>query len=573
MPSTYQGKPFAEWTLQDAKNAIGDAIADRAAFDANKAYIEDGDHWQSGDAWPIRHSDGEIDAQILAAIEPMFVSVDLVEEVVSRQVDALLDKQPAIVIAPLEPQGENGKPSEAQKKRAADMLAMLNPWWDEVDLWGKLKKAAKRTAWAGRGPLRLRYLPAAVEDMYSEQRGEGEPGQRLVQGLAFEDALALVYLSAPSPDVALLYTDEETQEKAALILLTDDQGKEYAEVWYRWRSENGTESVVRRTVGKGEEEAFPIPGGRLPLEEMRGRLLVTESVRRQQSRADFFETLLSRTAETAGFRDRFISNAEPNYAWSTTPPSDGPALVQETDERGVTWYGHSMPRILGAGMVQELQGRPVPVGDGNRQGLASIGVTIADPVDPDYVIKSCKHARATLLENCHQGHVLEADKATSGYSKRQGRADFEKHVRGYKSSAELAIMGVLTGAISAALLMTREGDEWRDFLEEYRITVTLSIDTGPLSAEEVEVEMRAAERLFKPRADVQAAIGVDDGEAADAAIQSDPIQGLDVMKKRGEAFQMWSTGANQAAGLVAAGVDPESDLGKAAARSDFPEEQ
>lgn len=569
MPSTYQGKPFAEWTLSDAKAAIEDAIPDRAAYDANKAYVEDGDHWQDGDAWPIRHADAEIDAQILAAVEPMFVSVDLVEEAVSRQVDALLDKQPAIIIAPREPAGEDGKPSDQQTEQANGMRELLNAWWDEVDFWEKIRAASARTAWATRGPLRLRYLPASIVDGQERDPESGEVRTRPVlrRDLPFEDALALVYLSAPSPDVALLYTDEETQEKAALILLTDEQGKEYAEVWHR-----EGEGVVRRIVGKGAGEAFPIPGGSLPLEEMRGRLLVTDSVRRQQARADFFETLLSRTAETAGFRDRFISNAEPNYAWSTTPPSDGPALVTETDSRGVTWYGHSMPRILGAGMVQELQGRPVPVGDGNREGLSSIGVTIADPVDPDYIIKSCKHARATLLENCHQGHVLEADKATSGYSKRQGRADFEKHVRSYRSSVELAIMGILEGAISAALLMTTEGDEWRGFLEEYRITVTLSIDTGPLSAEEMESEMRAAERLFKPRADVQAAIGVDDGESADAAILSDPIQSLAAMKLRGELVAVWQA-VNIAAALIAAGVDPESDLGKAAARSDFPEGQ
>lgn len=569
MPNDYKSRHFSEWTLDDATQAIQAAIIESVGEDAfarNRLYVERGDHWQKGATFPIRHSNPDVNAQILAAVEPMFCPVDLVEEATARQVNALLDKMPAIVISPRVPAGADGAPSVEQAARAARMREHLSAWWDHVQFWERARAAATRVAWATRGPLRWRYLPAAIVERRRITADGEEASLQLRDDLPFADALGLVFFSAPSPDVALLYTHPDTQERAAIITATDETGKQYAEIWYM-----DGRTAIRRTVRSGgASEVFPIPGGRLPLAEMTGTLLLTESVRRQQARADFFETLLSRTAETAGFRDRYIGNAEPNYVWSRTPPEDGPAVVQHTDDGGTTWYGHPMPRILGAGMVQELQGRPVPVGDGTREGLTTPSVTIADPVDPDYVVKACRHARLTLLENCHQAHVLEADKATSGYSKKQGRADFEKHVRGYVASAELAIMSALEGAIAAALLLTRDGDEWAKFLEEYRITVTLSVDTGPLSAEEVEVEMRAAERLFKPRKDVQALIGVSDAETADAAIMSDPIQGLDVQKKRGEVFAAWSA-ANLEAGILASGAD--EDLARAARRQDYAEEQ
>lgn len=571
MAASYQTKPFSEWTLSDVQAAIQAAIAagvGAAGFEANRRYVEDGDHWQEGATWPTTHPDAFIRARILASAGAIFCSVDSIGECVSRQVDALLDTEPALLFVPVEPAGKDGKPSDAQAAEAAAMLESLSGWWDRVDLWARVREAARRAAWAERGYLRHRFLPSAFRTAVRRVVEGGQEVEREVQelvgGLSFEQALERIHLSAPSPSAALVYVDPETQERASLITGVDDEDRPYAEVWYT----DGEQTARRIVGGEGEITEF-IPGARLPLGEIRGKLLVTESVRRQQARLNYCETMLSRTVESAGFRERYTSNAEPFGVWSPNLP-DGKPLDTYDDGKGRTWYLHPAPRAMGSGVLTELQGRIYTGKDGAEQ-LATPGVTVVDPVDPDYIIKAAEHSEYTILHACHQLHVLEGDKATSGYSKRQSRSDFEKHVRSYKGAVERATREVIEGVIADAALLTSESDPRRDFLKRFRVQVNLHINTGPLSADEIEAESMLAERLLKPRADVQAAVGVEDGAAADAAILADPIQRLALRTKQGEVLAAWGAATNLPAALEAAGVD--GALAASATRRDFPAEQ
>jgi hypothetical protein len=567
MAASYQTKPFSAWTLSDVQAAIQDAIAagvGQAGFEANRRYVEDGDHWQEGATWPTTHPDAFIRARILASAAAIFCSVDSIGECVSRQVDALLDTEPALLFVPVKPAGQDGKPSDAQAAEAAAMLEALSGWWDRVDLWARVREAARCAAWAERGYLRHRFLPSAFRTAVRAVEGEEREVQELVGGLSFEDALERIHLSAPSPAAALVYVDPETQERASLITGVDEQDRPYAEVWYI----DGAETVRRIVGGMGDVEER-IPGARLPLGEIRGKLLVTESVRRQQGRLNYCETMLSRTVESAGFRERYTSNAEPFGVWSPNLP-DGKPLDTYVDGSGKTWYLHPAPRAMGSGVLTELQGR-IYTGKEGAETLATPEVTIVDPVDPDYIIKAAEHAEYTILHSCHQLHVLEGDKATSGYSKRQSRSDFEKHVRSYKGATERATRDTVEGAISDAALLTADGDPRRTFLERFRVQVNLHINTGPLAADEIEAESMLADKLLKPRADVQAAVGVEDGAAADAAILADPIQRLSLRAKQGEVLTSWGAATNLPAALEAAGV--EAPLAESATRRDFPAEQ
>lgn len=567
---TYLTRSFAEWTRDDALAAIGaqidadlgsDSVEGETAYEANRRYVEDGDHWQEGDTWPMTHADPAVRTSILATAEPIFCSVDAVEKCVGRQVSGLLGTEPSILIAPVKPGGADGKPSDAQVSEMAAMREALAGWWDGVQLWERLREAARRASWSRRGPLRLRFLPDAIREPDKE-------GVTALRGdMDFAAALQLVYLSAPLPDAALLYTDERTQKTASIITYEDEEGNQVAEVWYQ-----EGENTIRRILGDGEpDEHPPLRGARLPVAEIRGPLLVTDSVRRQQGRRDYFETILTRVVEAAGFRERYSTNTVPMGVWSTSAPTDGIYLDVREDDNGGKQYLLPVPRLLGNGVFSELQGREL-VDENGRRTLANPSVVVIEPVDPEFAIKGASHAQLTILESCDQLHILDGDKAVSGYSKRQSRFNFSQRLGAYKGSAESAIVAILTGAIANAALMTRPGDPLRKFLDDYRISVTLKIDTGPLSAEEEEELMQQAERLFRSRSSVQALLSVEDAEAENAAILSDPIQALDVMRKRGEVLTAWSAASNLEAALDAAGV--EGPLRQTAARTDFtPPEQ
>ena len=76
------------------------------------------------------------------------------------------------------------------------------------------------------------------------------------------------------------------------------------------------------------------------LAELRAPVLITDPVRRQQARLNFFESTLVRVVETAGFAERYTLNAAPQGMWLKTPPTTAPALDTQVDANNVTWYLH-----------------------------------------------------------------------------------------------------------------------------------------------------------------------------------------------------------------------------------------
>jgi hypothetical protein len=63
-------------------------------------------------------------------------------------------------------------------------------------------------------------------------------------------------------------------------------------------------------------QEFPVKlGKRLPIAQMMADLLITDMVRRQQKSLNYFETVLTRVIETAGFPERYTTNAKPSGVW------------------------------------------------------------------------------------------------------------------------------------------------------------------------------------------------------------------------------------------------------------------
>lgn len=528
MPSnTFLDKPFPEWGLEEARQALAAEIDDTEGLDtegyeSNRLYVEERDHWQDGKTWVGPDGGSEaVRAKVLTAVRRQFTAVDLINDCLDRMANGLMKREADIDFVPLEPAGEDGEPSEGQAARAKQMKAWVSAWWDQVKFWQLAREAAKRSRWAGHGAIRV-WLPPGNREAVN--RGE-DIELRLPTGLPFEEALDRLKLSAPEPAAAGVYTDPDNQDDVGIYLFQDEdeERKQRAELWYI----DGEDSVLRIVGDSDDAEEFRVRlGKRIPIVEMEADLLIDESVRQQQARLNFAESLLVRVAETGGFPERYTLNAQPHGIWLQSPPAQGPPL-QTQEIEGQLWYLHPAPRTLGSSVTTDLRG--IRTNEETGQ-IATPGVIFKEPTDPEFAIKSARHGRATILESCKQAHILIAEDATaSGWSREQARADFEDDLRNVQGPLEGMLRDLIAVVIAFAGAMSREE---QDFLAQFRVVVTLHIDTGPISPEEREQNNKDVQAGTMSTATAMAASGIEDVDAEQQKIAGQPNSLVELRNKQ-----------------------------------------
>lgn len=518
-------KRFEEFTYQDAVDALAARKAERVgdAYDVNQKMAEAGDFWQDGSLWVgPRGSDEAWNAAIKAVIARQFVPGGAVLEAIGNFVRGLLGKQANIQAVPLGPVEEGSDEANRLKAEADEIIEALSVWWDRVRLWQRMREVAARSRWAGWGAIRLRIPPGKLE------REEGEDGvvTRLPRFDNFAEALSAVDLSAPEPVYCAVIEHPDTLQRAAIFHYTGDDKRGRVELWY----EDGEETVFRLLVEGGEEaeEEARFPwGGRIPVAEMDGDVLLTEPVRRSEAALAFALTNTVRVGETAGFRERYTTNAEPSGIWLPTPPGNlGPHRTMDDGEGGILYF-HPLPRSLGAGITTDLIG---VWGDAEGETRASPGVTIADPVDLDYATKGAEFWRRRVLELCHQGHLAMTTRGeASGYAYEQSRAAFIGDLDAHVDPAERALTETLEAAVAMAesMMVNPPG-----ILERFRLIVTITPDPGPVSPELAQETRDNVKAGLLSRSTAMAKIGVDDVAAELDAIEQDPQSQIGAIKER-----------------------------------------
>lgn len=593
MPSAddFPGKTptnFRAWTLQDIRREIAaeiDRTVSPYGYDANYAYIELRDHWQNGDTW-VGPDGGSLAVRraILDAVQRQFTPVDLIAEALDTFADALLQREPGIAFVALEPAEPETSTADAQQKEADAMYADVSKWWDGKRLWEHARHAAKRSRWAMRGALRLWISPAALELSNTEIATPSQESTTVLPTeLSFADALGVINVNAPLPDACFTFMDLNTQTPVAVFLTTDDEGEPVAEMWFtevgstndkgERNAADATVYTVLRIVGdsdapKDQPQEYRLEtGGRLPIHEMPGSLLITDAVRRQQARANFFETLLLRIGETAGFPERYTTNAKPQGIWLQTKPTNGPALDEHTDGE-VTWYLHPSPRTLGASITTDLRGLESEKDDQGRTTIATPGVIFKEPTDPQGAINSSIHARRTFLQSCHQGHMaMESRADSSGVAYEQARASFESDLNNSSGPLTALIASTIEYAIALAEQMAggitpagvASAKPGTRFLDRYRCVVTLHPSAGPITAAmrtSVGAEVEAG-RLSKAAGMAQN--GVEDVSGELEAIATSPEGRAALTQAQGTAVQAWTLAGLDilsAVRIVVGGEDP-----------------
>lgn len=549
---------FTEWKLEDVQQEIDGPLTDVVGEDglaSNEAFVEDGDHWQDGDNWFGAGKDDAStwEASTKAKVERQFTPVDLIGEALDRVRDALLKNEPSIELAPVDETAE--ELTDEQARESDQILRELARWWDAKRLWPKLGEAVRRARWSTRGTLRMWVPPGRLNN------------GALPTGLTFADALDILDITDPKPSEAAVIVDEETQERVAVFLFTDDANQAQAELWWAGnpdaeRSETEGATYFRRLGGSSDEDAdaavtfIPGTGGHLPIAQMEGSLLITDAVRRQQNRLNHFESLLNRSAETAGFPERYIVNAKPRGLWLTTPPSGAPAL-DEKDYKGTTYYLHESSLDLGAGITVNLEGIDMPDSDGGER-VATPSVVFRDPTDPEYVIKSAQHAKNSLLRQVKQGHLINTSQAeASGTAYEQARADHENDLAGTRVELESMLREFLTAAIAWAGAMSSEA---AGILDKWRLVVQLNVNSGPLTADQRSQTVSEWKDGLISRETALSKLGVDDVPAELDRLREEERAGLDLRSKQAEIITRLMVAIPELepeAAVKFAGLDPE----------------
>lgn len=507
--------PAVDWTLKHAATVVEGALR-RALGDAGykrrQQYILQHDHWQGGVEWIGPRGSPETERMVLSAVGPQFTPNDVVSEGLDNAEDGLFTVEPRLTLVPLDPIEDEGPAADAQAAEIDEIVGDLAHWWDAVGLWEVVSQAFRNSLWSTRGPLRLR-IPAAL----LEARDDG--GYRLPTGLDRREALERIRLSAPDPDRARVWEDPDTLATVGVYLFKDGDD-DLAEVWIEEAGQVSFAIVGKDgIVGDGPT---PLPEGvRLPMIEIRSPLLVTDPVLRQQQRLNFFETLLVRVAETAGFPERYFLDVDPPGVWVQGRPVNGDYLDVREGDSG-TEYKVPVPLEMGAAIANFLQG--VTYGRDDEPQRAAPSVAFRDPTDPDYVIRLAKHGRRTVLESMKQGHMAGDSAAeASGVAYQQNRARFESWLKRRKASVEAAVRDVVVAALELSDAM---GSAAR-VLERYRVRVDLTVNAGPVLPDQTRATAELYAARLRSRATALAETGVEDVSAEEVALELEATTDVD----------------------------------------------
>jgi hypothetical protein len=514
--------PFDKYTQAKIKELISKAQHDDAPV--NQLFY-DGDHWQAAAAWigpaPAPNETGG--QEVLVKIARAFISKNAIKEVVNRHVGGVIGREPSWKLTPRRPMGKVPKeeaepqepavappeqeaepgdaqasqlppkpdvppimvdeaPNTAEQALIDEAEAALTTWWDERGALDVLQDAAVYALLAERGVIRL-YVP----------RGLLDTSGAIPTG-TLEESLSRIYIHAPDPEQATVYTDPDTQEKAGLYTYEDDEtGQDRAEIV----ALDANKQTVLRMFGETDLASPPLNlGGQITIAQVARDPLITPQIRQQQTLVNLALTMLGRNVEVGGFIARILFNAQlPGYFETV----DG---VERFVPDPIKW---------GAGVTNNFVGSEIRDAEGNVTGYATPSYVREEPVDPSTFLLTKDAAYRSILEEAQQLHSLIAGDATaSGESRKQARADFEQSL----SDTETQLNRVGRWLIETALAMAAAFAGTPGRFDTLRAVFECRIDAGPLSIEELRLNMElSGDQPLLSQETAMARSGVDDVDA------------------------------------------------------------
>lgn len=491
---------YAKLTIQDAKKLVPDTKA--AWLKSNRAY-RDGDHWQNGLGWVGPQPDKN-DSITWGNIRKVFVSRQVIGELVSRHVDAVLGDKPQWTVQVARPLEDNEEPTAEGQALIDEAKTILEAYWkrrgavtgdhdEKITPYDAMVHALTNALYFRRGVLRL-FIPARFLD-----------DQGSIPQTKLAAALDVVYLQSLEPHEATVTLDRQTMEEAGIYIYKVDN-RERAEVVYiaeTGRTAEGQQPdglTIFRVIAGGDEAEEMVAalelGGRLTMYEVNVPLLVTEQVRSLQAQLNMNLTMMGRNTVMAGFLERIILNGQLPFHVETDRETG--QLIRVEDELKV-----------GAGTTNTIAGVEYTDAAGNRH-IANPNVIYRDPVAPDTFIKSEGALYNALLAEARQTHALiSGDAAASGESRIQARADFYNSVLPSARETETALSWLLETVLKLAAVISGQPDRY-DMLN---VAVQARINTGPLTSDDRRVIVEMVEKGILSHKTALGMLGVSDVEA------------------------------------------------------------
>ena len=545
--------PFDSWTYKEAAKRVAEAHGGEDGgnvLEVNRKFYE-GDHWQDGKGWigpaPSRGEDGFQEA--MAAIEKGFTSKNIIAEVVDRHTGGIIGREPSWGLTLREPpelddNGDPVDPADADQALIAEAEAALTEWWDERGVHGKFQEAVATLLWAQRSMLRL-YIPRGL--LEEAPSGNGEGSTTVVRASDLPEALGKLYLDHPEARAAATWEDPDTKRKVAIFLYErapEAEGGEPEELAELVYLDEDRDNTIIRTVSKGEgDQEWPLKfSGRLPMEEMSRKGLITEQVRQGQRAHNLALSMIPRNVTTGGFLEQVLLNAQMPGHW-------------EKDESGQPKRFVPADYKRGPGMVNFIRGIETGTDAQGNVVLTDPQVYDREPVPVTPSVEAKRSHYADILDEVDQVHVLLSSEAVSGRSREQARADYEASLRLSQSHVERAGRWVIETALAMAESFLGSPGK---YTEKLRATFTCHVHLGPVSPEERKQNGDDMKAGIVSRETAMSKSGVQDVDAELERMRRDDTARIDMARRRGEAVKAWTdAGAGLREAAVATGLSEE----------------
>lgn len=475
--------PFEDLTKDDALNALKPIDKEQQAT----LDFLDGDHWQQGRAWV-----GPPDADVINRVTilqqkiwPIFVSKNIIKEIVEAHRDAVIGQEPDWSGATREALPKGQEPGAQLQALIDKATSLLTEWWDAKHIQGALQDATTNLLATGRGELRLVVPPG-----YIAEDGTPLPGN-------LNEWMGRIFLEAPDIDNVGFIEDENTRQQAAVFAI-DKDGEKRVEVCF---VDANSKTIIRKWIGEQEQTEGSVDiNGNLLIFEMQRETLVTEQIRQNQALFNTTLTMRTRNVGVGGFPERNFMNAQPPWHFERDPEDPGKQIKVYDDFK------------TGPGVTNFVAGNEIEDENGNIKDITTATVSYRDPIKVDTFEATEKAAYQNILEEARQLHRLIARDATaSGESRVQARADFVTSLRDTKTQVDAAGRWILETALALAAALSNSKDNFKSI----RFRFESQIDTGPLSADERRIILEETQG-DKPLRSVKSAIkllGTDDPQA------------------------------------------------------------
>lgn len=463
-----------EITFKLAEEWLEEAIGE--SYEQNQKFY-DGDHWQDGEGWLGQIPDGNERQALLNQIQRTFVHKNMVAELIDRHVGAVVGREPAWSIVPVELDEEAG--DDAENETIALYEALLTQWWDGQRVGEEITTGLPSLLYAGRAVWRFYISPAAIE---------GDERVGALSRVEDEDVWRYIYLEALSRTRAAVYRDKELAQDIGIYRYTNADDKDEIEISYVDELGMTHLQVLSEQTVLGETVLDL--GKRLPIFEInRAKPFISPSMIKNQMALNLGETMRTANTFKTGFNELILFNAHLNGS------------KQEVEGRTVFIPD---PIIRGPGRLHNFVG--VRGADGS---MTTPSAFEAGAFDPARLIAGSDASKRNMYEEAKQLHaMISGDAVVSGEARVQATGDFEASLRPTKAKVDALLRWVLATSLDFHLLMTGRA---RD--EGVRVDASARLSASIPNSETVRIARENATNEFWSMETALVASGIEDPDA------------------------------------------------------------